>query len=91
MKADKQEKIDRRNEKRGVYKKYSDIVDEQHKDVPTIEEKVIEKVEEKVEEKVDVSSKDERIVPEDNKKVEEKVEEKVVKPKRKYTKKNKSV
>ena len=70
MKADKQEKIDRRNEKRGVYKKYSDIVDEQHKDVPTIEEKVIEKVEEKV---------------------EEKLEEKVVKPKRKYTKKNKSV
>ena len=34
MKADKQAKIDRRNEKRGVYKTYKDIVDEEHKDVP---------------------------------------------------------
>ena len=53
MKADKQAKIDRRNEKRGVYKTYKNIVDEEHKDVPNgapepekVEEKVVEKVEE---------------------------------------------
>ena len=39
MKADKSSIRDRRNEKRGVYKSYKDIVDEEHKDVPTCEEK----------------------------------------------------
>jgi hypothetical protein len=58
MKADKQAKIDRRNEKRGVlkpvHKTYTDIVDEEHKEVPTGDEKkeMKEIVEEyKVEEK----------------------------------------
>ena len=41
MKADKQAKIDRRNQKRGVakpvHKTYTDIVDEQHKEL--VEEK----------------------------------------------------
>ena len=42
MKADKQSKIDRRNEKRGImkpHKTYKDIVDEEHKEVATVEEK----------------------------------------------------
>jgi hypothetical protein len=76
MKGDKQAKIDRRNKRRGIekaHKTYKDIVDEEHKEVPNVEEKkeINEIVEEyKVEEK----------------KVEEKkVEEK--KPKRKYNKK----
>ena len=57
MKADKQAKIDRRNEKRGVgkpvHKTYKDIVDEEHKEVPTGEKKEIKEIvdEYKVEEK----------------------------------------
>ena len=92
MKADKQSKIDRRNEKRGImkpHKTYKDIVDEEHKEVATVEEKqpieeIVEeyKAEEKKEEekKPEVSSKDESAEPEVHQK----------KPKRKYTKKSKS-
>lgn len=63
MKADKQAKIDRRNEKRGVYKTYKDIVDEEHKDVPNGEPEP-EKVEEKVEEeKVEVVEEKKAVKP----------------------------
>tara|TARA_Y100000401_G_C8323657_1_gene226882 strand:+ start:2220 stop:2477 length:258 start_codon:yes stop_codon:yes gene_type:complete len=84
MKADKQSKIDRRNEKRGImkpHKTYKDIVDEEHKEVATVEEK--QPIEEIVEEYKAEEKKEEEKKPE-----EKKPEEK--KPKRKYTKKSKS-